>query len=300
MLKSELHGARTEQQGSTRLWLTTCDEVPGAHKLAQFRIPGGWLRTAQQLRCTTQVDGGGHVSEAGAVEWSMEMIQALREQRHAAALRGSNRFTARLFTPSDPVNQVLSEALAEAGESVDCLHTYVVPLAAGEEGVMAGFDRGVRKNLRKTERAGVVVVEAVTDQHFNDYFAVIGESRRSLGLPMFPRRFWDLHRKHLATTGRASFYIAYLDGLALACLGAGWGEVWVVELLSGSADVARKNSHFAGEALKWRITCDAIQRGVAYYDLAGVVATGAAAKEEAILRYKRKFGGILTRIPCLS
>lgn len=117
---------------------------------------------------------------------------------------------------------------------------------------------------------------------------------------MFPRRFWDLHRQYLSDLDRASFYLAYLGDMPLACLGAGWEEIWVTELLSGTSDAAREGSHFSGEALKLKIVRDAIARGVRYYDMAGVRVDKPTNKEEAILRYKRKFGGVLTRIPLID
>ncbi len=299
-LTRRMHGACVHQEAYADIWWTTTDTVPGAHAIARWIGSQKILSSLKRIRRITHNEVGGIVESGSGGERADEIAFSLHNARTAAGARGSRRFFARFFSPREDLSYAVSETIASAGFPVQQAHTLVIPLSEGEDAVQSRFDRSVRKNLRKAVRQGISIHAAHSDRHFDDYYSIMAESRKALGLSMFPRRFWDLHRRYLAVDDRVTFYVAYLEERPLACLGAGWGRIWVTELLSGTSQASRGGSHFVGEALKWRVMKDAIQRRVPFYDLAGVRVSNATSKEEAIFRYKRKFGGHLTTIPIVD
>jgi CelD/BcsL family acetyltransferase involved in cellulose biosynthesis len=82
-------------------------------------------------------------------------------------------------------------------------------LRDGVETVRGRFSRSqVRRNINRAEREGVVVRRAATEEDLAAYYALHSRTRRRQGVPVQPRRFFDLLWARLAETGLAFILLA--------------------------------------------------------------------------------------------
>ncbi len=138
--------------------------------------------------------------------------------------------------------------------------------------ILAGFNQLWRRNIRKAEKAGVVVtrggradladfhriyVETATRDHFTPRAQVYFE------------RMWDALNG--VDADRLRLYLAYVDGhLAAATLMVVVGDhAWYSYGASTTADREARPSN----ALQWRMISDAHASGCAIYDLRGIADT---------------------------
>ena len=87
------------------------------------------------------------------------------------------------------------------------LHTHVaavehrLPLTADTAEVARGFNKMHQRNLRRAQRSGVQVAYGSSRQDVDDFYRLHLLTRRRLGLPIQPRRFFDLLEQEVLAAG---------------------------------------------------------------------------------------------------
>jgi CelD/BcsL family acetyltransferase involved in cellulose biosynthesis len=85
------------------------------------------------------------------------------------------------------------------------------------ETLFASFRSQVRRNIRKAERAGLEVRAGEGREDLvRTYFALHAETRRRLGVPPQPRRFFDALWRHVVDPGFGFVLLAWHEGVAVA------------------------------------------------------------------------------------
>jgi CelD/BcsL family acetyltransferase involved in cellulose biosynthesis len=93
---------------------------------------------------------------------------------------------------------------------------HILPLADPDD-LFRGFRSQVRRNVRKAERSGIEVRRADTrDELTRTYFGLHADTRRRLGVPPQPRRFFEQLWKHALEPGFGYLLLAYRGGTAVA------------------------------------------------------------------------------------
>jgi CelD/BcsL family acetyltransferase involved in cellulose biosynthesis len=85
------------------------------------------------------------------------------------------------------------------------------------ESLFAAFRSQVRRNIRKAEKAGLEVrVAEGRDDLVRTYFDLHADTRRRLGVPPQPRRFFDALWRHVIEPGLGFVLLAQHEGAAVA------------------------------------------------------------------------------------
>ncbi len=136
--------------------------------------------------------------------------------------------------------------------------------------VFAGFNQLWRRNIRKAEKAGVLVTRGERPDLVAFHDVYVETAKRDhftpRGLPYF-QRMWDC----LGATDRFRLYLAHHDGhLAAATIMVHVGQhAWYSYGASTTADRDVRPSN----ALQWRMISDAHEMGCSVYDLRGIADT---------------------------
>jgi CelD/BcsL family acetyltransferase involved in cellulose biosynthesis len=90
-------------------------------------------------------------------------------------------------------------------------------LDADPERVRERFNRSqVVRNIRRAEREGVTVRAATSTADLDSFYALHARTRRRQGVPVQPRRFFDLLWDRMIEPGLGSILLAYRDSTPLA------------------------------------------------------------------------------------
>ncbi|WP_155058988.1 lipid II:glycine glycyltransferase FemX [Streptomyces blattellae] len=171
-------------------------------------------------------------------------------------------------------------------------YVFQIPFAGRSlDDIHRGLNQQWRRNIKKAEKAGVKVVRGGYDDlpAFYDLYTETAERDRFLPrpLPYFQRMRTALTAEY---PDRMRLYLAHHDGdvLAAATMLTVGEHVWY----SYGASTGRKREVQPGNAMQWRMMCDAHELGAAVYDLRGITDT----LEESnhligLLRFKVGTGG---------
>lgn len=151
-------------------------------------------------------------------------------------------------------------------------YVFQVPLADRTlDEVFAGFNQLWRRNIRKAEKAGVVVTQGTRDDLAAFHPVYVETAQRDHFTPrglVYFERMWDALNSH---TERLRLYLAHHDGhVAAATLMVVVGtHAWYSYGASTTADRDVRPSN----ALQWRMIQDAHALGCDVYDLRGIADT---------------------------
>jgi len=120
-------------------------------------------------------------------------------------------------------------------------------------------NKGHRYNRNLAKRAGVRVVQGSTAFDVMTYYRLHTLTRRRLGVPVQPRRFFDLIAERLVTQGYGFVATAMLDGEAIAS-GLYLGHNGVLTAKFGASDPAHRNTG-AGSLCDWEVMVSASREG---------------------------------------
>jgi CelD/BcsL family acetyltransferase involved in cellulose biosynthesis len=133
--------------------------------------------------------------------------------------------------------------------------THTVELADDPDLVLAGVSRHVRKNLRAGERAGLVIRRAESEQDLADTFYRLQlETRRRLGVPIQPRRWYRLLWRRMLEPGFGFLLLAYHGRTAVAgAVFLTWKGTLTAKYSASSAASwsLRPNNGLFWEAMRW-------------------------------------------------
>jgi vancomycin resistance protein VanK len=157
-------------------------------------------------------------------------------------------------------------------------HTFVIPLAdrdgnrRTEQDVLAGMNQLWRRNIRKAEKAGVVVSTGdPTDlKAFHDLYVHTAERDHFTPRPLaYFETMYDALRAE--DPGRITLWLAHHDGdLVAATIGIRVGtHAWY----SYGASSTDKREVRGSNAVQWAMIREALARGADVYDLRGVTDT---------------------------
>lgn len=170
------------------------DVVAGAPVLAPPRLP----RQARRLVSLPFTDAIAPLVQSGAELRFAEALESVRRQRGLARieLRGS-------LVGAAPV------------DTAAVVHT--LDLTSDADAVSAGFSKSARRNIRLAERRGIVVRRAREERDLTEiFFGLHLSTRRRLGVPTQPKRFFDLLWRVLAEDGLGFVLVAEQDGRPVA------------------------------------------------------------------------------------
>jgi len=135
-----------------------------------------------------------HCAPLGA-EASADLVGALTEAGRGRALDGIE------------VRAPLPQGDAVQWTSAHVRHE--LDLTPGAERVFAGFNKNHRRNARIAERAGVRIVRGSSADDLEVFYRLHLRTRRRLGVPIQPRRFFRLLRERVLTPGLGFILTAY-------------------------------------------------------------------------------------------
>ncbi|HTY73085.1 MAG TPA: peptidoglycan bridge formation glycyltransferase FemA/FemB family protein [Actinomycetes bacterium] len=163
----------------------------------------------------------------------------------------------------------LSGAGAGFGD-VQPRYVFQLPLAGRSEAdVLAGFNQLWRRNIKKAEKAGVVVERAGPDDLAEFHALYLTTAKRDGFTPRGLAYFQRMWRAMTAEDpDRIRLYLARLDGEALAATTAVRVGDHVWYSYGASADHRREVR--PSNAVQWRMMRDALAEGAAVYDLRGI------------------------------
>jgi hypothetical protein len=169
-----------------------------------------------------------------------------------------------------------------------------VDLEQGIQEIKGGFDRSLKKNLRKCSEAGVeteITGDAAVLEPYGRMLAY-HRGRMNLGLPeLFPNG--ASQRIFTRPETGMELALAKVDGSLLAGLGyITFGRV-VIEVAAAQSEEYHERKLPAYELLKVKAIEHYKSRGMRLYDLQGVRRAPPTEKEANIRRFKLKFTGTL-------
>jgi CelD/BcsL family acetyltransferase involved in cellulose biosynthesis len=170
------------------------------------------------------------------------------------------------------------DALRESALSSDVRALEVrgdLPLAADVHAVQVGYhhllrlpadpsgfhpNKGHRYNRSKARRAGVRVVRGTAPADVMTYYRLHTLTRRRLGVPVQPRRFFDLIADRLITQGHGFVATAMLDGRAVAS-GVYLSHKGTLTAKYGASDPAYRDTG-ASSLYDWEVMVAACREGL--------------------------------------
>jgi CelD/BcsL family acetyltransferase involved in cellulose biosynthesis len=168
-------------------------------------------------------------------------------------------------------------------QSSSAFYLHTVKLASDPQAVMKRFERTHRQNIGTAENRGVRIERGTGQEHLRRFYEMQLETRRRKGLPVQPRKFFDLLGKEILAQGLGFILLAYKDA---QCLAGGVFLHWQQTLTykyaasSGEDQQYRPNNLLSWTAMRW-----GCENGYTVFDL------GRTELENAGLRrFKRGWG----------
>lgn len=153
------------------------------------------------------------------------------------------------------VSQVEVRAPVAGLEHAAVATTQELDLSPGPDLVQRTFNSTARRNVRKAEREGVVVRRAQSEQELSEvYYALHLQTRRRLGVPVQPRRFFRMLWRHMLEPGFGHLLLASANGVDVAgavFLYAGGTVVYKYGASDARAWGLRPNNLLFAEAIRW-------------------------------------------------
>jgi CelD/BcsL family acetyltransferase involved in cellulose biosynthesis len=174
--------------------------------------------------------------------------------------------------------------LDELGTEAGISHT--VELRDDPDLVLADVSRHVRKNLRAGERAGLVVRRADSEHDLVETFYRLQlETRRRLGVPIQPRRWYKLLWRRILEPGLGFLLLAYHGRVAVA---GGVFLTWNSTLTAKySASSATSWNLRPNNAVFWEAMREGCLNGYRFFDFGR---TDSAA--DSLRRFKLSWGAV--------
>jgi CelD/BcsL family acetyltransferase involved in cellulose biosynthesis len=132
------------------------------------------------------------------------------------------------------------------------LHT--VKLASDPQVVMKRFERTHRQNIGTAENRGVHIERGTEPEHLCRFYQMQLETRRRIGVPVQPWKFFDLLGRNLLARGLGFVLLAYRD---TQCLAGGLFMHWQQTITykyaasSNEGQECRPNNLLSWTAMRW-------------------------------------------------
>ncbi len=172
-------------------------------------------------------------------------------------------------------------------------HTVLLDLRKSEKELLAAMHHMARRNLKQSEKLGVVAGE---ETNFEDFWNLFHETNTRSRLMAHPRSYYERVFKECNANGeRAAIITARLDGKALASgLILGMGQE-LIYLYGGSTRLERdegKRDPKGSNAFYWGMTRWGKQQGYTRLDLFGIPRVLSETKHAyGVYQFKERLGG---------
>jgi lipid II:glycine glycyltransferase (peptidoglycan interpeptide bridge formation enzyme) len=312
--------------GPDEAWDAFVDRVPGGHHVqttrwAAVKTVVGWEAARVVVRRDGEIAGGcqlliRRLPALGAVAYGAKAPLASSSDPNIVRtlLAGIDRLAKDrgiLYVKLQPPCRPAEEALASARRGLVASDLPAAPVCSVRirtdqplAEIFRGFHRGVRSNIRKSERRDVGVRTA-GDADVPAFVALVGQTARRQGFPPYPEDYYRAMWSAFARDGRARLLLAEHGSMPLAgILVVGFGDN-VTFKIGGWAGV-QPGIH-PNELLHWTAIRWAHENGYRFYDFDGIderVGRALAAGEEppadarhGVTRFKLSFGGDVALFP---
>ena len=156
--------------------------------------------------------------------------------------------------------------VAGAAHLVERGFRHVLPLNADLDSIFRSFHRSqVQRGIRKAEREGTVVrpggrIEDLT----RVFYSLHAQTRRRLGMPVQPRRFFELLWQRIIDPGLGRLLLAEARGQAIAgVVVLTWGKTATYKYSASASDVSRyRPTHL----ILWHAIREAYEDGCSEFD----------------------------------
>jgi CelD/BcsL family acetyltransferase involved in cellulose biosynthesis len=187
---------------------------------------------------------------------------------------------------ADGVRRVEVHAALDGLDQHTVATMHVLDLSPGVEALRRGFAAAVRRNIRRAEREGLVVRRAAGEEDVTGaFYRLHVMTRRRLGVPVQPRRFFTLLWRRVLQPGGGTLLLAYAGDTAVAgavFLEAGRTVVYKYGASDAAAWHLRPNNLLFAEAIS-----HSAQDGFAHFDF------GRSDLQDSGLRaFKAGWGGV--------
>jgi CelD/BcsL family acetyltransferase involved in cellulose biosynthesis len=147
--------------------------------------------------------GGAVQVDLGEKDWSVALLEVLEDLRQDAGVASLELRTG--FPPGAGVSLDESQVL------------HLLKLSPETEDVFDKFHRSqVQRNIRRAEREGIEVRRETGREGLDAFYALHLDTRRRLGVPVQPKRYFDLLQQRLLGTGLGFVLLAYSEGRPVA------------------------------------------------------------------------------------
>lgn len=165
---------------------------------------------------------------------------------------------------------------------------YLIDLNRPEEEIWMSINRSMRKNIKRSQKRGVVIREAVDKLEIKEFYGFLQDVYRNAKIPLADLSHFEAIFDILAPRGLAVFHLAEHDGV---CIG---GRVTLMHkgvVYAYSVGVPNRYKRLYPNALlNWEIMRWGAGNGYHTFDFGGV---GKPDKEYGVREFKRQFGGKL-------
>ncbi len=182
------------------------------------------------------------------------------------------------------VRRVEIRAPLQGAASASTAYRHVIALNGDADEVLAQFRGRVRKQIRQAEQRGVTVRQGTERQDLTEVFYRLHlRTRRRLGVPVQPRRFFRLLWDSMISTGRGLVFIAEASGQPIAaqvCLV--WNGTMIEKFVASDQ---RAWSLRPNDLIVWYAIQTAFERGCRWLDMGRT-----DADNEGLRAFKRSWG----------
>jgi CelD/BcsL family acetyltransferase involved in cellulose biosynthesis len=139
-------------------------------------------------------------------------------------------------------------------QSYPAYYLHGVKLVSDSQVVLKRFERTHRQNIGTAENRGVHIERGTESEHLHRFYQLQLETRRRKGLPVQPRKFFDLLGKQILAQGLGFILLAYKD---TQCLAGGFFMNYQQTLTykyaasSGEDQQYRPNNLLSWTAMRW-------------------------------------------------
>lgn len=165
---------------------------------------------------------------------------------------------------------------------------FMIDLSAGRDVLWDGLSASRRKDIRRSERQGVLIDVASTWAEHREFHRLVCDNYRRLGLPAPSVTLFRGAYDILVPQGLACCYVARHKGRMVGGRMVLCYKDLVYDWYAGSASGLR--GLYPDEALVWRVLRDHIEAGYRWFNFGGA---GHPDVEYGPREFKRRFGGQL-------
>jgi lipid II:glycine glycyltransferase (peptidoglycan interpeptide bridge formation enzyme) len=263
-----------------------------------YELSGGRTMAAQWLVRRVPLQGEVWYCPKGpGVTAPADYLEVVRQTKAAGLPGVLARFESEVLADDVADGAALRKlGLMRANRDPGSKSTIFVDLSGGEEAVLAGFNQTARRNIRKSQAAGVSVqpVEP-TDENLQTMFELMRATEGRAHYGLRPEAYFKDYWAAQIAAGQGQLLFAQhesevLAGIFLTFVGK---RAWYKD--GGSFDMKRELN--ASYMIQWEAMRWLMARGVTSYDMVGVPnrdAVGTGDARDSLYEFKRKFNPEIT------